>query len=175
MEERNTSSEEFEKYLNKLIGNISFDDPNLDQEYVHSIDNARIIQSRHAINAMISSISGENIIIMFCKNTKGLRNFGDIDALDLEILLNHLVLGILVSIKNKNKLCLSHYRDKVLSIESANSLAYNHAIIYSADYYDQELDKLIAEKHNTISELLHENVPSKSLSGEIEKSFLTAN
>ena len=174
MEDTNTISEQFEKYLNELVGNINLDDQNLDQEYVHGIDAARIIQSRHAINAMISSISSENIIIMFNKDTKGLRNFGDIDALDLEILLNHLVLGVLVSIKNKNKMCLNHYQDKVLCVESANGLAYNHTIIYSANYYDQELDKLIAEKHNRIDELLHENVPSSPLSSEIEKSFLTS-
>ena len=167
-------SEEFKKYLNELIGVIKLDDPNLDMEYVHHIDAARIIQSKHAIASMIQSISGENIIVLFNKDTKGLRNFGEIDALDLDILLNHLVLGVLVSIKNKNKMCLKHYNDKVLYIENLDALTYNHSIIYSADYYDKEITELINKRQITINELLETNTPNANLANELEQRFLMA-
>ena len=164
---------EFDLYLKKLIGSINLEDPNLNLEYIYNIENARLIQSQHAINSMIESISGERIMTMFNKETKGLRNFADIDALDLEILLNHLVLGVLTSIKNKNKMCLRHYTDKVLLSKNIDALNYNHSIIYSASYYDVEMNKLISERKNKISDLLVNNTPDDSLTNEIEERFLT--
>ena len=174
MEKKELNREtKFDEYLDSLIGVINFNDPDLDFEYLYKIDSARLIQSKHAVSSMIESISSEQVMIMFEKDTVGLRNFAEIDALDLEILLNHLVLGILVSIKNKNKACLKHYQDKVLFIETANAIKYNHAIIYSADFYDQELTRLINEKQATIDKLLETNYPNNCLIHELEERFLT--
>ena len=163
-------TERLNTYINSLIDIVDIKDSNIDINYLEEIENARIKQTLEAIYAVINSVPKERLVYFYNRDTRCLNDFNDVDALDIDILLNYSVLGVLNIFKNKNLSSLRHYHDRVLF--QSNSNYHDHLIISTAYLYNDAIDKLIDGKQSHISTIFKTNQPNYDLLKDVEENFV---
>ena len=156
-EENKSINEELIKYIDYIIGSIDCGcESNYINGYIIEMERARVLRSKEVIMNLLNTLPCQHIVYMYHKEVRGLTNVDVIDILDVEMLINYALIGVLNIIKNKNICCMRHYSDDVLLNRNSESLL----IVERAKYYDNELDKLISCRQQHLNKISSTNDPT---------------
>lgn len=148
-------SEKLEEYLNDVIGFIDCgEEKYIGDNLIIYLERDRKINTRNSIVALIQTFSLSNNHLSPNSPTHFRNMFpqGNMDSLDLEILINYSVLGILNSTLNKARNCHHHYREKMLRTAGIK-FEMNRNINKRAEFYANRIELLISEREQYIDKL----------------------